>query len=78
MKKISSNDLLQFYSNADSTCSCGGHFKGMRNEQLREEYALELRKRGINVPKDLNEKLDKSFKSNIEIPVGIFNGKGSF
>ena len=70
--------LLQWYANADKTCSCGGHIKGEMNESLRYIYAEELGNRGINVPKNLSEILDKNFVKNVEIPEGIFNGEGSF
>lgn len=70
--------LLQWYANANRTCSCGGHYKGAMNEQFRLQYALELRERGVYVPKDIHEILDKAFKTNVDIPEGIFNGNGSF
>mgnify|MGYP001770268153 CR=1 FL=1 len=66
------------YSNANATCVCGGHHKASQNERLTREYAEELAVRGINVPATLSQKLDKSFVSNVEIPKGIFNGKGSY
>lgn len=77
-KTISTEELLQWYANADSTCSCGGHWKGEQNELRRLNYALELRNRGFIVPKDLTEILDKEFISNVDIPKGIFNGEGSY
>jgi len=78
MEKLTTKKLLEFYANADSTCSCGGHWKGERNEKLREDYAIELRKRNIFVPKNLSEILDKTFIKNVEIPEGVFNGEGSY
>lgn len=76
--KFETDQLLQMYSNANTTCSCGGHHKGNENERLRKQYAEELETRGIKVPKCLIEKFDKSFVSNVEIPKGIFNGEGSY
>lgn len=78
LQKIQTNDLLQMYANADVTCGCGGHWKGSQNERLRKEYATELEKRGIKVPKTLAEKIDKSFVASVEIPKGQFNGNGSY
>ena len=75
---LKTNQLLQMYANADKTCSCGGHHKGNMNESLRKEYALELEKRGLIVPKTLSDKFDDNFNSNIEIPSGIFNGEGTY
>lgn len=77
-QKIKTNELLQMYANADITCGCGGHWKGRQNERLREEYANELEKRGVIVPKTLMQKIDKSFVSSVEIPKGQFNGNGSY
>ena len=49
-------DLLQKWANADATCSCLGHYKGQRNEWLRNKYATELREiHDIYVPKGINE-----------------------
>lgn len=78
LQKIETNDLLQMYANADATCGCGGHWKGHQNERLMAKYALELEIRGIIVPKNLLEKLDGLVVPNVEIPKGIFNGKGSY
>lgn len=75
---IKTTELLQMYANADVTCGCGGHHKGNQNERLRREYAEELADRGIIVPATLSQKFDKSFVSNVEIPKGFFNGKGSY
>ena len=75
---IETAELLQMYANANATCGCGGHHKGNQNERLRREYAEELADRGINVPATLSQKLDKSFVSNVEIPKGFYNGKGSY
>lgn len=75
--KLSTEQLLQFYANAKSTASCGGHWKGERNDCLYESYALQLRERGIYVPKDIPEILNKSFIINVDVPKGIFNGEGS-
>ena len=78
LQTIETDELLQMYANADATCSCGGHWKGSQNEYRRKEYAIELEKRGVIVPKTLAEKLDKSFTANVVIPKGQFNGKGSY
>lgn len=81
MKIELSNDdkeLLQLWANADATCGCGGHFKAEQNERLRREYALKLLARGIVVPKDIHDKMNKSFITNVELPKGIFNGNGSY
>lgn len=78
LKKIQTSDLLQMYANADVTCGCGGRWKGIQNERLRREYAIELERRGIKVPKTLTEKCDKSFVSSVGIPKGQVNGNGSY
>ncbi len=78
MKTIETNVLLQMYANAVSTASCGGHHKGNMNDDLYKGYAIELESRGITVPKDIHDRIDKSFVYNVEIPEGIFNGKGSY
>ena len=78
LKNLSNDELLQMYANADATCSCGGHHKGRMNELFREQYATELKTRGIVVPRNIHEKLDKNYQSNVVMPKGVFNGKGSF
>jgi hypothetical protein len=79
MKTIETNVLLQMYANARITSAlCGGHHKGNMNDGLYNRYALELESRGITVPKDIHNRIDKSFVYNVEIPEGIFNGKGSY
>jgi len=78
LKNTETNELLQMYANADATCGCNGHWKGSQNERLRKEYAVELETRGIIVPKTLHEKIDKSFVTSVELPKGVFNGKGSY
>ena len=78
LQKIETDELLQMYANAWVTCGCDGHWKGHQNEILCERYALELRSRGIIVPKNLLERLDGDIDWNVEIPEGIFNGKGSY
>lgn len=70
--------LIQWYVNARTTASCGGHFKGQMNDERYRDYALELRARGVNVPKSIFERFDKHFEVNVELPEGIFNGPGSF
>ncbi len=77
-RELETTELLQWYANASTTCGCGGHYKGRMNEEFRLNYALELRARGLNVPKDIHERFNKSFQVNVEIPEGIFNGPGSF
>jgi len=78
LTEIKTEELIQMYANADSTCSCGGHWKGEQNARLRKSYANELETRDIIVPKDLTDKLNKSFVSNVELPHGVFNGPGSY
>jgi hypothetical protein len=81
IKSLTTETLLQWYANAKSTSSCGGHFKGERNDELYRSYALELRSRGIMVPKNISESIDYrdgKFMSNTIIPDGVFNGEGSF
>lgn len=78
IKVIDTQTLLQMYANAYATMSCGGHYKGARNEELMEEYATELETRGVNVPKTFLEKLDGTCQVNVEIPKGIFNGPGTY
>lgn len=77
-RNVETSELLQMYSNADVTCGCGGHYKASQNERLRKEYAEELSDRGINVPATLSQKLSKSFVCNVDVPKGVFNGKGSY
>lgn len=78
LKGITTEELLQMYANANATCSCGGHWKGDQNARLRKAYAIELETRGIAVPKGIYDIVNKNFKSNVEIPVGVFNGIGSY
>ena len=78
LKNLSNEELLQMYANARSTCSCAGHHKGRMNELFVKQYATELESRGIVVPKDIFQRLDKNFHSNVEIPEGLFNGVGSY
>ena len=78
LKEVSNEELLQMYSNAKVTSGCGGHFKGERNDWLQEQYAMELRERGIYVPKSISEMFDKEFERNVDIPKGVFNGVGSY
>ena len=77
-KELKTPELLQWYANASATCACGGHYKGQMNETFRLNYALELRSRGLYVPKNIHEHFDKTFKANVNIPNGVFNGTGSF
>ena len=81
LQEIGNEELLQMYANARATCSCGGHWKGSQNEWLRKEYAVELGKRDIKVPKTLDEIMEwnkQGIEPNVEIPEGVFNGKGSY
>ena len=73
-KTLDTETLLQWYANARSTASCGGHFKGQMNDDYYFKYATELRERGVNVPRALFDCIE----INVEIPEGIFNGAGSF
>jgi hypothetical protein len=78
LKEISTEKLLQWYSNAKKTSSCGGHYKGQQNEQLYKSYSEELSTRNIIVPKSLYESITKSVIPNVTLPEGVFNGDGSF
>lgn len=78
LKNVSNEDLLQMYANAYATCSCAGHHKGRMNEMFVSQYSSELKLRGVIVPKDIHEKMDKDFQSNVVIPKGVFNGVGSY
>ena len=78
MKTIQTKELLQMYANAKTTASCGGHYKGKMNDQRYKDYAIELESRGIIVPKDIHDRINKSFVSNVEIPEGGVNGNGSY
>ena len=78
LKEIETQKLLQMYANAKKTCSCGGHYKGERNDWLTDMYAMELRSRDVFVPRNLTEEFDKSFTTNVDIPVGIYGGEGSY
>ena len=59
-------ELMQWYMNAKATCSCGGHQKGYRNEQLVKKYAELMEKYAIPIP--ANE---------ICYILGVFNGNGA-
>jgi hypothetical protein len=78
LAKVETKELLQMYANAEVTSGCAGHYKGEQNQQLQYEYAVELEKRNIIVPKSFYEKISTKVKINVDIPEGIFNGKGSF
>ena len=65
-KKQTTENLLQYYSNAKNTyMQCGGHFKAEKNYFFMTTYAEELISRGINV-------------ENAELPIGEFNGEGCY
>jgi hypothetical protein len=78
LKQLNTETLLQYYANAKTTNSCGGHHKGEMNEQLQLEYANELWERGLRVPKTLMDKLEGNYDKSLQIPQGIFNGDGSY
>jgi hypothetical protein len=78
LTSIDTDQLLQMYANAYETSSCGGHYKGRRNEELMTAYATELEVRGIIVAKTFLDLFDDEFQSNVELPKGVFNGKGSY
>ena len=81
IKNVSNETLLQWYANAKETAGCISHYKGLQNDALYLKYALELRDRGISVPKNFDEWLMQKqglFVINVEIPKGISNGVGSF
>lgn len=59
-------ELMQWYMNALTTCSCGGHKKGERNEQAVKQYSELMQK--YNVPTPPRE---------ICYILGEFNGEGS-
>lgn len=59
-------ELMQWYMNAKTTCSCGGHGKGQRNEDAVKYYSELMGK--YSVPTPPNE---------ICYILGIFNGEGS-
>lgn len=77
-KELDTPTLLQWYANTRATCGCGGRHKGFMNDDLYEKYALELRERGVYVPKNIFEHFDKKFVTNVEVPKGTFNGVGSY
>ena len=64
--KKSKKEIMQWYMNAKSTCSCGGHGKGARNEALVKWYGELMEKYGIPIP-----------PNEICWVLGDFNGKGS-
>lgn len=64
--RVSKAELMQWYMNAKTTCSCGGHSKGMANENAVQDY-LELMKK-YNVPTP---------SSDICHILGVYNGDGS-
>jgi hypothetical protein len=78
LANIDTDQLLQMYANAYATSSCGGHYKGKRNEELMTAYASELETRGIRVAKTFLDIFDDEFQSNVELPKGVFNGPGSY
>lgn len=59
-------ELMQWYMNALTTCSCGGHGKGERNEQAVEKYEKLMKQYKIPVPSD-----------EVSYILGVFNGEGS-
>jgi len=78
LSQVETKELLQMYANAEVTSGCAGHYKGEQNQILQYEYAVELEKRNVIVPKTFYEKISSKVKTNVDIPEGIFNGKGSY
>jgi hypothetical protein len=67
IKELTNQELKQYYANAKATRQgCGGHTKASLNRDVMIMYATELLERGI-----LLDDWD------IDMPEGIFNGKGS-
>ena len=65
-KKQTTENLLQFYANAQATWfECSGNFKSGKNRFFMDTYAGELKERGIDVDK-------------VELPLGQWNGEGSY
>lgn len=64
--RVSKAELMQWYMNALTTCSCGGHGKGQRNEQAVIEYKKLMEQYKVPVP-----------SNEIAYVLGIFNGEGS-
>lgn len=63
LETFSNEDIIQFYHNAYTTqCMSLGHKKGQRNEDAKNQYAEELKKRGI---------------TEIPNKDGVFNGSGT-
>ena len=64
LETFSNDDIIQFYHNAYETqCMSLGHYKGQMNEGAKDQYAEELKKRGINKIPDRQ---------------GVFNGSGTY
>ena len=61
IKECETDELKTWYLNAKATCSCGGHRKGQRNDELVALYTQELKDRGEELPEG----------------EGQFNGPGS-
>lgn len=64
--RVSKAELMQWYMNALTTQSCGGHGKAQRNEMAVAEYKVLMQKYKVPVP-----------PSEISYVLGIFNGEGS-
>jgi len=63
LETFSNEDIIQFYHNAYTTqCMSLGHYKGQMNEGAKDQYAEELKKRGI---------------TEIPNRDGVFNGNGT-
>lgn len=62
--------IIQKLANAKCTCSCGGHYKGNRNDQLVIDYKNQLLS---------NYSIATNFLSDQELySIGSFNGIGSY
>jgi|TARA_R110002074_G_scaffold140865_4_gene287144 hypothetical protein len=63
----SKSQIMQFYMNAQSTRSCGGHHKGAMNDRAVVNYERVMEAHEIPIP-----------ERKICSIMGIFNGEGSY
>ncbi len=66
LEDLSTDTIIQWWMNAEATCSCLGHFKAEQNRFFSRKYEEELSKRGVSI-EGLYDK-DKA----------SFNGDGSY
>ncbi len=65
MSNLTNEELVQMFNNAWKTyAECRGNHKSVMNKQLALEYQEELKLRGIEIERNLQE--------------GVYNGKGSY